>query len=476
MGLLMENYSKTRLAVMFASAACGTIVLIMSASLLTSINFTFLTKYSSAFTLGGGDSQLSMAVNSLGAAVAGGAIMVASVLPGLIGAFTKIRFFLILYIILSVVGSFVSVIGGGIFLGVPGHFGEQIYLESRNTMTTPLVGFESDLSDFGLALYNGCCVPKNWTALGQAKIKACTGVPSVDCLPVTDPRVAGVLPGATGILCMCAGSQAKLTEFENAIEETDGLCTAAEDTLVDLVGVKLPKKALSLDLRIVSMDLEGITYEKVPLVGWFEGPSTNPSPTPIAYPFGCGFGYAKGLAFMIDLWFRQNTVTPATAAIALGVVNLLVLFFGALVATISSAEEAHGRTGKVSKWDQVADVPAAFAQTTVPSQSLEMQQHDSKGMQLQSPEKQQQFSAPNPQYSNGGADAGLFDKVSAFYAKYEPSKSVADVEDVTKWTHINGVAALNAKLQSKYQSDLNSMSSDPAPNKGAKALDGDVDL
>lgn len=471
MGLLMENHAKTRLAVIFASAACGTIVLIMSASLLTSINYTFLTAYSAAFTLGGGDAQLSMAVNALGAAVAGGAIMVASVIPGLIGAATRVRLFLVLYILLSVVGSFVSIIGGGIFLGVPGHFGEHTYIESRNTMTTPLAGFESDLSDFGLALYNGCCVPRNWTAMGQTKIKACTGVPSTDCLPVTDPRVAGVLPGATNILCMCAGSQAKLTGFENAIAQTTGLCPAAQSTLIDLVGVKLPKKALSLDLRIVTMEIEGITYEKVPLVGWFEGPST--SPVPITYPFGCGYGYPKGIAFMIDLWFRQNTITPATAAVALGVVNLIVLFFGALVATISSAEEAEGRTGKVNKWDQVADVPAAFAQTTTHSQGLEVQQHDSRGMQLQQPEK---FSAPNPQFNSSGADAGLYDKVSAFYAKYEPGKSVADVEDVTKWTHINGVAALNAKLQAKYQADLNSTSSSAATNKGAKALDGDVDL
>ena len=45
-------------------------------------------------------------------------------------------------------------------------------------------------------------------------------------------------------------------------------------------------------------------------------------------------------------------------------------------------------------------------------------------------------------------------KLRVFYAKYDPHKDLGDVDDVSSWGVLNGMAALNAKLMKKYGADL----------------------
>ena len=48
-------------------------------------------------------------------------------------------------------------------------------------------------------------------------------------------------------------------------------------------------------------------------------------------------------------------------------------------------------------------------------------------------------------------------KCFTFYGKWEPKKSIPDVNDLCEWALENGVAAFNAKLKSKYGEDLTSV-------------------
>lgn len=480
----MENYPRTRFFLVFMSMALGAVIIGISSSLFQPAAAKYLFSFSSTFTAGGGDGGFATSINALSAAVAGGALMIVAAFPGLLGAARNLKGLIVIFILLSAIGSFVAIIGGAIFLNVPALLSERTYVSNRNDISPALVGLESDLSDFTLATYNECCSSRNWTA--QTRAKPCTGSNTLDCPDITDVRVRDNMPGGGKILlCMCASSQSKLDQFQDAIRNSEGFCEAAAGALVNANGLKLPAKALSQNVQSLTAKYFTYKYDYIPIVGWYEVPSTNPQPQDSKpYPFGCGIGYQKGLAFMTDTWFQQNTVTPATAAIALGVVNLCLLLFGALVGLIAH-DDASGAGTQADKWAGVTDVPANYAQT-VPSQGLQLEHgsgSDGKGshpdslqMQNQQPPVAvfaQQFHSHNPQYS----DPALFDKVSAFYGKYEPGKSVADVEDVTKWAHINGVEALNAKLQAKYQNDLTTfVASTGAENKGTKALAEDLDL
>jgi hypothetical protein len=49
-------------------------------------------------------------------------------------------------------------------------------------------------------------------------------------------------------------------------------------------------------------------------------------------------------------------------------------------------------------------------------------------------------------------------KCFTFYGKWEPNKSITDVNDLSEWALENGVAAFNAKLKAKYGEDLTSVS------------------
>jgi len=335
------------------------------------------------------------------------------------------------------------------------------------------------MNDFEIAIYNQCCVAKNWTDQAGA-FGVCTGNNTADCPAVTDPDVIGPIPDATLLFCACAYSGAKLASFESAIQST-GFCSKAQNAIIDTDGLVLPS-VIPGNLKLITLtaqkDGADFVYHAVPLVGWQKLASNNPDPVDAEehpLPHGCGIGYQKGLAWMTDLWFQQNTLTPAYASISIGVVNLALVALALVISHLQLLEERERTTGKVDKWDTVKDIPSTFANTTNPVHQpiVAYPVGATTNGHNDSLEKK---AAAIPLAASGPSKEEIFEQLRNFYAKYEKNKNVADVEDVAVWTVTNGIPALNAKLMSKYNADLNTIGSMPSTGIGAKALQKDLDI
>ena len=481
--------------VVFGAAVIG------ATSPLTIALADFYFAFSAAFDAGGGNPVFSFAQRGLWGAAGGGGVSLAGGLVVLLSIPTRLRVLTWLGVVLGMLGSLISLAGGAVFIGVLDMVGPKLYIKDTNSINPALTGVHQDVLIFENSIFNECCVNTNRSA--QATIGACTGLNSVDCPAITDPIVQQQLPNAQTLLCQCSpppDAVNKAAKFQAAIAATN-FCKKAEKAVINVDGLRLPREAKSLSLTfLTSLRYPSLKYSFIPLVGWYQDPQSDPSPTTGPYPFGCGLGYVKGISWFVDVWHQQNVVNIAYATIALGAVEFFVLASLVWTAyTMKKEEKEVLLAGGVKK--EVHDVPADFKERlpgqAPPEAVLGMHRPDSRALTLQQQQyllaQQQQQQQKRASMASVAAaqqaamHAELGARLRSFYAVYEPGKSVADVDDVATWGVLNGVNALNQKLMGKYGADLTT----PLPGAGvttsarvagsnggiaSKALQEDVDI
>jgi len=316
MKVFLHNAPKTRIITSLVSIALGGAVIGVCSPIIAS-QVQFFYGMLQVFDKAGASTSISYSAGALIAAAAGGGLMVGAGVFGIAGHLARSQALLVVFLTLSIVGSLVATIGGGMFLSVPPMFGERIYFDDTNSITPPLKGVENDVNDFELALFNECCIPKNWTE--QAQSLACTGNNNNDCPEIKDPLVLEYIPTAKVILCACASSNSSLTKYMEAMRDTQ-FCAKAQKATVNIAGIELPRKVPgNIKLQtIINRRYPGFQYSTVPLVGYQRPPQENPDQenartNPL--PFGCGLGYQKGIAWYMDLWFQQNALPSAYGAL-----------------------------------------------------------------------------------------------------------------------------------------------------------------
>jgi len=473
---LLSHNPRTRLSVPIATLVCGAVIIGVASSLIVD-NVQFFYGFAEAYSVGGGDPGFTIAVGALAAGIAGAGLMLIAGLFGLAGHFTSNNHLLYLFVALAFVGGLCSIVGGGIFLSVPSMVGENIYIDATDQIQPPLQGVQRDMNDFELAIYNECCVTKNWTQQGAAI--QCTGNINADCPSISNPVITQNLPNPKVLLCSCAYSATKMQQFENAIAQT-GFCAKGQNALINVNGLRLPSKAGNFQLTFLTSLMFSFSYSFIPFIGYDFLPTMNPDHTDAQahpYPFGCGLGFMKGIQWVTDIWFQQNAYTPAAITLAFGLLEVGVVIFSLIVSRMQERESLEGiENGKFDKWDNLRDIPADFAKTGPVTNNPTYQ--NEKG------------SYPNSAIVTNAAipeaviedeestkeQEALSKKLRAFYAKFDKGKSLDDVEDVTKWTMLNGIPALNEKLKKKYGEDLDSVRISSSKGLGVKALEKDLDI
>jgi len=367
------------------------------------------------------------------------------------------------------------------FAVVPSYVGEKIYLDDTNSIKPPLEGLAKDMNDFELAIFNECCVPNHWN--GQNAAVPCTGNNTNDCQPINDQRVLAALGNidVKTVLCSCASSADRLAGFMTSIRNT-GFCAKAKKALINVSSLKLPAKAGGFALRPLTLRYGpkgSQTYTYVPLVGFHLSVLESlDEADPVKYPYGCGIGYQKGVSWMIDNWFQQHAPGASYGSIACGLLNLIMLATGIAISVMQGKEDREYSDGKVDKWEATKDIPSTFASTNpLHHQVANVGQVNSTRSGNNSALNSEHNSARNSVAGSAGQGldrAVVFEQLRGFYAKYDKGKNLADVEDVTTWTVVNGIAAINAKLMSKYNADLSTVNS--SDGVGAKALQQDLDI
>jgi len=366
-------------------------------------------------------------------------------------------------------------------MSVPSMVGERIYIDDTNSIDPPLQGLEKDMNDFQLSVFNECCVPRNWTE--QRAALPCTGDNNVDCPAIINPLVTDNIPNARILLCSCASSNTSIDNFRAAIRNTN-FCNKARKAFINAVDIRFPNKVPG-NLKLATLveqrhPGETLRLAKVPLVGFPRTSGENPDQSEVAeFPesFGCGLGYQKGIAWMTDLWFQQNVSMPAVGALAFGLINIFFIIAAITITAMQNAEEKEYMSGKVDKWDNLKDIPAGYAQTGNPLHVPPMMVPYA-GSAHNSVVNSVQLQSQTSHHSTDSQKAIIFEQLRDFYAKYDKEKNLSDVQDVATWGSINGIDALNAKLMSKYNADLNSVSrgGSAGAGLGSKALKEDLDI
>jgi hypothetical protein len=274
-----------------------------------------------------------------------------------------------------------------------------------------------------------------------------------------------------------------LNDFRLSIRET-GFCNKAQKALINVADLYLPTKAGGLKLQPITLErYSGLKYTYVPLIGYHKIPAENPDQENAKanpYPFGCGLGYQKGIAWMIDSWFRQHAVSAATGSLAIGLLNLGILAFAIAISLMQSREDSEGNSGRVDKWDTVKDIPSNFANTVNPTHQIAIANPPVVVVNggSSSGNNSANNSARNSVMTGNGAPmlekSVIFEQLRDFYAKYDKQKILSDVEDVAAWGVAHGMDALNGKLRSKYNADLSSMTN--TAGLGTKALQADLEI
>jgi len=142
------------------------------------------------------------------------------------------------------------------------------------------------------------------------------------------------------------------------------------------------------------------------------------------------------------------------------------------ISLVQAHEEKGFNVGKVDKWDTVKDIPAHFAATSNP-----IHQPNNSMVPAAVVVTNGGSSGHNSIAPAGPTKEEIFEQLRDFYGKYDKEKNLADVEDVAGWAVVNGIAALNAKLMSKYKADLNTLShQSTSTGVGTKALQEDLDI
>jgi len=446
--MIFDKSPKTRIILCAVSMVLGAACLGALAPVIS--NQGFIRAMATAYIAGGGQTY-GAATSALLATIVGGALSIAAGIVGLIATALKNTPIYIFFLVLSTIGALICIIGGGYYQVVFPIIGINNYLPPTNDIKPPLSGANAQYLDFTQAIFSTCCVKQGWAA--QNETVACTGVDATDCLAISLPAVIiKVITTATTLLCECVTSIASLDSFEAGVAGTD-LCTQAENTLVNAASLSLPVPGLSsFTLTELTNEQTPYQYTYIPIVGYNVVPGMAGAPANTVYPFGCGLGFVKGLSWMLDTWHQQNTQISSTAVLALGCVQWAFLILGGIIGYMQHKEEAMERNGQLGVYDQNLDKPASFY---VPAGRAAPQQ---PAAYLQNEPGVVHVSGPKP--VDSVEKERIASKLRAFYAKYDPGKDLADVDDVSAWAVLNGIGALNKKLSSKYGADLESVGAD----------------
>jgi hypothetical protein len=163
---------------------------------------------------------------------------------------------------------------------------------------------------------------------------------------------------------------------------------------------------------------------------------------------------------MINVFHQQYTQTTAYAALALGCVQLILLVLSGIIGYAQHQEDVEAKAGKVEYYDQALDKPASFYMPPGGGDAVAAYIGNSSSVHSSA--------ASQPQVIDMDVKDKIADRLRAFYAKYDPQKDLADVEDVSTWAAMNSLSALNDKLKKKYGADLDTVAVEVKTDKQGK--------
>ncbi len=449
-------------------------------------NSKFIYYYAKAFTDVDGDAAFISSSNALFGCLVGAGMACASGVFGCLGAFTRVRFLYYFFLLLTIAAGLAMVIGGGMFFSCLPHLSsytgkdaDMYFVGNPNDGTHKLNKVQQGLLDYNIAIFNTCCIAKQWAS--QGAVRVCTGDSDVDCPPITNDLVKNFID--IKLLCTCSSSKATFDAYAAAVQKYD-VCSIMQYVYVDMSSRerKIPTVPVSL-AGAVFQTYPSAKLTKVPLVGFqddlsqfeklFPGEADAPESG-----FGCGFGFVKGISWFTYEWYVQNLTPVATASVGLGASIIVFLVIGLLIGYLQKQEESNTQKPK----HILEDRPAEFVsyQLTPQAQFAEPIQVNRSSGATEKSYMQNTVVGGATQLSNGSADSNrteIVAKLKAFYGKHEPDKSMADVEDVATWASANGIDQLNKKLMGKYGEDLDSYTPQASVKGiGKRAMGNDVDI
>ena len=366
--------------------------------------------------------------------------------------------------VIAAIVSGVLMIAGGVAIQTNPYadvLGPDSYVYNQILSSQQLTGQKQLQQLFGLAVFETCCRPFNWTAaaaFGPCD-QACPG-PTSGAL--TNPLInrLNIPANILAELCTCVpASQATTYQTILATVNTQ-TCTAFKNMKI-VLGDDLAIPRVGLKISFVRNQLfPGVQVIKTPLVGYNLDPPSDPTgQTPTGYGFGCGLGYQKGVMWFQQLYYQQYVEPMGASGLGVGGAMLGAAFLIVGLAVFDTFSEQ--ADAKAQNWE--GSLEANWNRMNQPPQPGGQVQPQA-GMQMQAAP----MYAPNPQYQGqpgvgivggGGnpAAAQLAARVAEFYRIYDPKRSQADVDVIVQWGLQNGEAALNAKLKGKYNADLTTM-------------------
>lgn len=500
--MILQESPKVRTGIAFMVMLLGVVTILVAMQLFDENIVKFMLVHPKIFTNISGYTAYEYGVLSLLTCIAGGGLTVGAGFVGVFGSLVKSKWLYLLFILLSLAASSIMIVSPLLFLNtlpmMSSYTGEDedlYYVGNPNDADFNLDEIQHALLDYNIGIFNECCVEPGFNA--QSYMLACTGDNDVDCPVIEDERIDQFLDPS--ILCTCATSQTKIDQYRAAVKEND-LCNIMGNIHIDATTLKIPTVGVDLYLAISSL-YSSATLDEIPLIGFHEDPSvyTDPQFFPDATDepdngFGCGIGFVKGVMWFTFVWYEETLKPIAINGIALGCVQFGLLIIALLIHYLQSHDDQYV--------GQVEDRPAEFAITTMhqplpADKQAQMNSMISQNTQQMGQQQQpvSKFTIPGDNNNNNNAmktdpasnsdvQVSVVDekareevrtKLLAFYNKYEPDKSMADVEDIADWAATNGIDQLNKKLKSKYNDDLSTIQNESKLGI-AKVLSDDVDI
>ena len=290
--------------------------------------------------------------------------------------------------------------------------------------------------NMGIAFFQKCCYDRGF--FDQTPINTCdvTTLPELLNEQIKDFSSLGLDKIGT-----CKTMPKVFNQTYVAI--TSAQCDVATTMLVTFSSsLKIPTISFTIEtaLRQLYPDEKPIA---APLVGYHRNWESDPAKVAKeGYGFGCGLGYAKGVMWMSELWFKEHVNGMSTGVLGVGATSVVVVLFGFLVAGVSASE---GDEGDVKRTQGGSTLQAAVSVNQMPS-------HGS----FHTLQQKTSFTSGAPVAArNMALDLNqMLAKLKNFYAVHDANKSESFIMDVAKWGTRKGYDALNENLRKRYNADL----------------------
>lgn len=168
--------------------------------------------------------------------------------------------------------------------------------------------------DFQVAIFNKCCFEPGFSEQGEI----------AECVLDLDQDCNNLPEGIDQFqenLCACYDSSDFYNAFLTLIESND-LCQNLNDVKVKInQDTAIPGIPISISFIIGAIYGGGIDIPEsgeIPVVGFQQFDPNGGD------QFGCGIGYAKGLMFILSLWFEQNLNLSLYILIGASIAQLLL--------------------------------------------------------------------------------------------------------------------------------------------------------